>query len=294
MKKYIVCVTVVMLIILCGCNKQKATNIVIDNSRYSQTTKADNPYKDQQSENTTENSLTSMEANAVEINLGCAGSGYTLACGKVHPIIEEQQNQYRVLSLSAVPNSPIMWAHYADCYSGCCLIYSTEKSFSEVEPVIYTDLTFGLSDAEFPGDGIDDLSEAIKESLRFKHKDWAYENEWRLIQHENAGFLNYESSEFLGIILGENMNRKKATALAELCKSKNIPCFRTYTMKSWNEIAFAPYDFIKSLGGKKYEYITPNEMKNDVVERSEKGQCASNEEWLFDELNRKVLLNHYY
>lgn len=235
-----------------------------------------------------------MEANAVEINLGCAGSGYTLACGKVHPIIEEQQNQYRVLSLSAVPNSPIMWAHYADCYSGCCLIYSTEKSFSEVEPVIYTDLTFGLSDAEFPGDGIDDLSEAIKESLRFKHKDWAYENEWRLIQHENAGFLNYESSEFLGIILGENMDRKKATALAELCKSKNIPCFRTYTMKSWNEIAFAPYDFIKSLGGKKYEYITPNEMKNDVVERSEKGQCASNEEWLFDELNRKVLLNHYY
>ena len=66
MKKYIVCVTVVMLIMLCGCNKQKATDIVIDNSRYSQTTKADNPYKDQQSESTTENSLTSMEANAVE------------------------------------------------------------------------------------------------------------------------------------------------------------------------------------------------------------------------------------
>lgn len=47
MKKYIVCVTVIMLIMLCGCNKQKATDIVIDNSRYSQTTKADNPYKDQ-------------------------------------------------------------------------------------------------------------------------------------------------------------------------------------------------------------------------------------------------------
>lgn len=66
MKKCIVCVTVVMLIMLCGCNKQKATDIVIDNSRYSQTTKADNTHKDQQSESTTENSLTSMEANAVE------------------------------------------------------------------------------------------------------------------------------------------------------------------------------------------------------------------------------------
>ena len=42
MKKYIVCVTVVMLIMLCGCNKQKATDIVIDNSRYSQTTKTSN------------------------------------------------------------------------------------------------------------------------------------------------------------------------------------------------------------------------------------------------------------
>ena len=50
MKKCIVCVTVVMIIILCGCNKQKATDIVIDNSRYSQTTKADNPYKDQKAQ----------------------------------------------------------------------------------------------------------------------------------------------------------------------------------------------------------------------------------------------------
>ena len=233
-----------------------------------------------------------MEANALQVYLDCVGAGYTFDCGKVHPIIEEWQNRYRILSVSAIPDSPIMWAHYASGYSGCCLIYSTKKTFSKIEPIIYTDITFSLSDEDFMDEDIP--SEAIEESLRFKHKDWAYENEWRLIQNENAGFLNYESSEFLGIILGENMNRKKATALAELCKSKNIPCFRTYTMKSWNEIAFAPYDFIKSLGGKKYEYITPNEMKNDVVERSEKGQCASNEEWLFDELNRKVLLNHYY
>lgn len=71
MKKYIVCVTVIMLIMLCGCNKQKATDIVIDNSRYSQTTKADNPYKDQQSESTTENSLQVWKQMQLNIMVVC-------------------------------------------------------------------------------------------------------------------------------------------------------------------------------------------------------------------------------
>ena len=75
-------------------------------------------------------------------------------------------------------------------------------------------------------------SEAIEESLRFKHKDWAYENEWRLIQNEDAGFLNYEVSELVGIIIGENMSLDKRKVLVKLCKDKCIPCFRTYKDKT--------------------------------------------------------------
>ena len=134
-----------------------------------------------------------MEANALQVYLDCVGAGYTFDCGKVHPIIEEWQNRYRILSVSAIPDSPIMWAHYASGYSGCCLIYSTKKTFSKIEPIIYTDITFSLSDEDFMDEDIP--SEAIEESLRFKHKDWAYENEWRLIQNEDAGFLNYEVSD---------------------------------------------------------------------------------------------------
>ena len=170
-----------------------------------------------------------MEANALQVYLDCMGAGYTLACGKIHPIVEDRQNQYRVLSVSAIPNSPIMWAHYASGYSGCCLIYSTEKTFSEIKPVIYTDITFDLFDIDFMDD---EMSEAIEESLCFKHKDWAYENEWRLIQNEDAGFLNYEASELVGIIIGENMSLDKRKVLVKLCKDKNVPCFRTYTMKA--------------------------------------------------------------
>ena len=71
-----------------------------------------------------------MEANALQVYLDCVGAGYTFDCGKVHPIIEEWQNRYRILSVSAIPDSPIMWAHYASGYSGCCLIYSTKKTLT--------------------------------------------------------------------------------------------------------------------------------------------------------------------
>ena len=137
-------------------------------------------------------------------------------------------------------------------------------------------------------------SEAIEESLRFKHKDWAYENEWRLIQNEDAGFLNYEASELVGIIIGENMSLDKRKVLVKLCKDKNIPCFRTYTMKSWNEIAFAPYDFIESLGGEEYEYITPGEMEQYIKEGLENGRCSNNERMIFSALNEKILRKKHY
>ena len=233
-----------------------------------------------------------MEANALQISLNCVGAGYTLACGKVHPIIEEWQNRYRILSVSAIPDSPIMWAHYASGYSGCCLIYSTKKTFSKIEPIIYTDIIFSLSDEDFMDEDIP--SEAIEESLRFKHKDWAYENEWRLIQNEDAGFLNYEEPELVGIIIGENMDADKRKVLVKLCKDKNVPCFRTYTMKSWNEIGFAPYDFVESLGGKEYEYITPGEMERYIQEGLENGRCSNNERMIFNALNEKVLRKEHY
>ncbi len=228
-----------------------------------------------------------MEANALQISLNCVGAGYTLACGKVHPIIEEWQNRYRILSVSAIPDSPIMWAHYASGYSGCCLIYSTKKTFSKIEPIIYTDIIFSLSDEDFMDEDIP--SEAIEESLRFKHKDWAYENEWRLIQNEDAGFLNYEEPELVGIIIGENMDADKRKVLVKLCKDKNVPCFRTYTMKSWNEIGFAPYDFVESLGGEEYEYITPGEMEQYIRKKEEDGKSSNNEKDLFYALNKGLL-----
>ena len=106
--------------------------------------------------------------------------------------------------------------------------------------------------------------------------------------------MNYEASELVGIIIGENMSLDKRKVLVKLCKDKNVPCFRTYTMKSWNEIGFAPYDFVESLGGKEYEYITPGEMERYIQEGLENGRCSNNERMIFNALNEKVLRKEHY
>ena len=94
-----------------------------------------------------------------------------------------------------------------------------------------------------------------------------------------------------GIIIGENMRLDKRKVLVKLCKDKCIPCFRTYTMKSWNEIAFAPYDLMES---EKTEYITPGEMKRYIQEGLENGRCSNNERMIFNALNEKVLRKEHY
>lgn len=227
-----------------------------------------------------------MEANAVVMSLGIMGSGYIRECGKIYSFIEEKQEEYRVLSLSAIPNSTIMWAHYAKEYSGCCLIYSTEKTLADIVPVIYTDLTFEFTDGEFPDEYMD---EAIQESLQFKRKDWAYENEWRVVQKKDAGYLDYEEDELLGVIIGENMKPQMANKIEKICKRKNIACFRTYTMKSIYDVAFISYDLSKEFDSKESEYITPYDMREHIMKKQEVGKCARKEFELFFDLNEKIL-----
>lgn len=51
-----------------------------------------------------------FEGMAVPIELGISGSGLFSALGLPHPYVEKIMNQYNILSLSANPRSPLMWA----------------------------------------------------------------------------------------------------------------------------------------------------------------------------------------
>lgn len=220
-----------------------------------------------------------MEANAVKIHLYVAGAGYVDSCGQVSSHITSEQEKYRILSFASVADSPVMWAHYAKEYSGCCLIFSTEKTFKSILPVVYTDNTFDFGEDELPDGKFDGL---ILDSFLFKMRDWSYENEWRFIEKKEAGFVEFKKSELLGLILGEKVNPEIKKCLSEYCAENGIMCLKTHTMPAWSMISFVPVDV-------KEEYLTANEINNLIEQKAQSGEYSDRDVRTIRELNDKML-----
>jgi len=95
-------------------------------------------------------------------------------------------NRYRVYCLSEKPDSPLMWALYADAHRGVCLEFdgriapftrqsaATKVEYQRVYPT-YDVVTVGY------------------QPLVTKSADWSYEAEWRVIAEERAFALGNET-----------------------------------------------------------------------------------------------------
>lgn len=92
---------------------------------------------------------------------------------------ENWLNRFGVLCLSTDYKSLLMWAHYGDCHKGICIgIDSGSSYFRNAKRVEYTStrptIPFSISDHERPV--------CIPSVFYTKSKDWAYENEWRVVK----------------------------------------------------------------------------------------------------------------
>ena len=90
--------------------------------------------------------------------------------------IEAMKNNYRILALSEDPQSPQLWAHYADNYTGVCLCFSTDGSLADAHKVSYSDKKPQRSPR-----GEIQLMNAVRNGFFQKHSGWAYEKEWRVV-----------------------------------------------------------------------------------------------------------------
>lgn len=105
-----------------------------------------------------------------------------------------------IFCLSSKSDNILMWSHYSDCHRGYCLIFEAsdiigramEVSYSYNHPVIDY---FNTSKIE-----------RTKMVFLTKYKDWSYEKEFRLIDHEKGpGLLEYPKELLKGIIFGLRM-----------------------------------------------------------------------------------------
>jgi hypothetical protein len=90
---------------------------------------------------------------------------------------EEEIQKMGVVCYTSVPDSLLMWAHYASDHRGICVEYTFDRELSDaaVYPVEYTD--------SYPELNFQDIwhREGLARVLWAKSRHWAYEQEYRSI-----------------------------------------------------------------------------------------------------------------
>ncbi|MGL1958189.1 MAG: DUF2971 domain-containing protein [Colwellia sp.] len=116
----------------------------------------------------------------------------------------EYTDQLGVLSLSAEPMSTLMWAHYADCFTGCCIEIEVLENLIEGEicrPVNYIDSYPEYFLENILSCDAERFVEIALEMQHIKAKCWNYEKEWRFIHGKGA--REYQSpGKITALILG--------------------------------------------------------------------------------------------
>lgn len=133
----------------------------------------------------------------------------------------ESLNLYRIRSFTKVRNNNndmisniLMWSHYAGQHEGFCIEYSFQNSFINVTE---KERTIRLKDIIYKKEKIDLTNKNMDTNicLRYKHYDWAYENEVRLIAYD----INHKE-DFYQIPLGDS--KIKSIYFGYRCPQKHI------------------------------------------------------------------------
>lgn len=119
-------------------------------------------------------------------------------------LLEMLSNEIGLYCLAEIPDSILMWTHYADDHKGFCLAFeATDQTpvFGEAQKVIYSD--------DYPQVDFFNTPHEKQVDLIFltKFSGWAYEREWRIVDHERGpGLRTYPRELLKEVIFGLRMS----------------------------------------------------------------------------------------
>jgi len=124
-----------------------------------------------------------------------------------------------VFCMTEKKDNILMWSHYADGHKGICLefqLISNNPFFMITHQMHYT---FQYSKPNIFKSSKEEQMQAI---LLTKSKDWEYEKEWRIINHDNGpGIYNFPAEFLTGVILGCSMIKEHKDLITNLTLSRN-------------------------------------------------------------------------
>lgn len=150
-----------------------------------------------------------------------------------------------VLSLSKIPDSILMWSHYADYHKGAVVefkiptnVWPKGRFYFDHQDLIALDVIYSSERPVFRHDGSKADASTILETLFLtKAEQWRYEQESRVIKHVGgAGIFPYQPYLLNGLILGaKNTNGAFYTRLLKTVSEdigKHIPLYQAQFSKS--------------------------------------------------------------
>ena len=145
-----------------------------------------------------------------------------------------------ITCLSEVPDSLLMWSHYANNHRGFCvsdnlLALNQKLQFSAI-PVLYTQERVCLRSIPLDQDALNkETMSLFIQSLTSKSPEWSYEKEWRIIRDEavcgsrwddeNKGAL-LDAISPSAIFLGCCASDELTSTLKQYCQNFNIPLYK--------------------------------------------------------------------
>lgn len=197
-----------------------------------------------------------LESSGYVIELsGYAGHGMHLAADEEDMVIRAKRQEYRILSLTETCFSPSMWAHYTNDYKGICIGYWQNEAFSSARQLNYIyEHQMAKSSDKMGFVDTDNLDQEVYESFFYKHTDWDYEKEWRIVSRQEDEFLKYDFNDLACIIFGENMDKEMRDYLANNINIK-VPMYYSKTGYRSFGINLLPLGHEFSIDGREPPFI---------------------------------------
>lgn len=146
-----------------------------------------------------------------------------------------------VYCLSEDPTNILMWSHYADCHRGICLGFNgveTNPFFGRAQQVSYQE-HYPVANLikDHPGSYQDKV-------ILTKASFWAYEREWRIIEHERgSGVYRFDKKDLKQVIFGVKTSRDDIEAVLNVLKDNHLSpqILRARLHEKRYAIVLAPY-----------------------------------------------------
>ena len=153
---------------------------------------------------------------------------------KLNSSMSEVKDSVRVVCLSEVYDSILMWSHYAQNHTGFCIEYDFEENnmfYKRLYPVKYTTDRYAISKADMSHSN----TRWIYKTICSKSDVWSYEKEWRIVtaNFEKMGLKNLEGkyvfdlkTNIKAFYLGAKIAEKFKEEIIKFGKNNNIHVYQ--------------------------------------------------------------------